>query len=197
MKSLSLSQPHVIIMTGIPGSGKSFFAEKFADTFHAPYVSQATVAHLANVREAEATQVTLYFLQELLKSKQPVVFDGASETRTERAELARVARKAGYETLFVWVQTDIATAKGRSTKDLKGKTSQTLTPELFDQRVKRFTPPNAIEKPMVVSGKHTYASQAKVVLKKLSAPRAASTQPIEPPMRPTTSAAPRRNIIIR
>lgn len=197
MKSLSLSQPHVIIMTGIPGSGKSFFAEKFADTFHAPYVSQAEVARRANVREAEATQVTLYFLQELLKSKQPVVFDGASETRTERAELARVARKAGYETLFVWVQTDIATAKGRSTKDLKGKTSQTLTPELFDQRVKRFTPPNAIEKPMVVSGKHTYASQAKVVLKKLSAPRAASTQPIEPPLRPATSAAPRRNIIIR
>ena len=197
MKSLSLSQPHVIIMTGIPGSGKSFFAEKFADTFHAPYVSQTTVARLAKVNEADATQVTLYFLQELLKSKQPVVFDGASETRTERAELARIARKAGYETLFVWVQTDVATAKGRSTKDLKGKTSQTLPPEVFDQRVKRFTPPNAVEKPMVVSGKHTYASQAKVVLKKLSAPRAASTQPIEPPLRPTTPAAPRRNIIIR
>ena len=197
MKSLSLSQPHVIIMTGIPGSGKSFFAEKFADTFHAPYVSQTKIAQLARCSEADAVQVTLYLLQELFKSKQPIVFDGASETRTERAELARLARKAGYETLFVWVQTDLATAKGRSTKDLKGKTSRTLTPEEFDQHVKRFTAPNAIEKPMVVSGKHTYASQAKVVLKKLSAPRASSAQPIEPPARPLSPAAPRRNIIIR
>ncbi|MDX2775988.1 AAA family ATPase [Streptomyces caniscabiei] len=197
MKSLSLSQPHVIIMTGIPGSGKSFFAEKFAETFHAPYVCQTKVARLANIEEASATQVTLYQLQELFKTKQPIVFDGASETRAERAELTRLAKKAGYETLFVWIQTDAATAKGRSTKELKGKASPTLSSDEFDRRVKRFTPPNAIEKPMVVSGKHTYASQAKVVLKKLSAPRAASTQPIEPPVRPTSATSPRRNIVIR
>jgi len=197
MKSLSLSQPHVIIMTGIPGSGKSFFAEKFADTFHAPYISQAKVAQLASIEEAHATQVALYQLQELFKTKQSIVFDGASETRAERAELTRLAKKAGYETLFVWVQTDTATAKGRSTKELKGKTSPTLSSDEFDRRVKRFTPPNAIEKPMVVSGKHTYASQAKVVLKKLSAPRTASAQPIEPPARPTPTPAPRRNIVIR
>ena len=197
MKSLSLSQPHVIIMTGIPGSGKSFFAEKFADTFHAPYVCQAKIAELAHISEADATAVTLYQLQELFKTKQPIVFDGASETRAERAELARMARRAGYETLFVWVQTDITTAKGRATKDIKGKTRPTRTPEEFDRHIKRFTPPNAIEKPMVVSGKHTYASQAKVVLKKLSAPRTASAQPIEPPTRPAPSTAPRRNIIIR
>lgn len=196
MKSLSLSQPHVIIMTGIPGSGKSFFAEKFADTFHAPYVSQTKVAQLANINETDATNVTIYQLQELFKTKQPIVFDGASNTRAERLELARLARKAGYETLFVWVQTDLATAKGRSTKELKDKTSPTLPADEFDRRVKRFTAPNAIEKPMVISGKHTYASQAKVVLKKLSAPRA-STPPAEPPARPVPTASPRRNIVIR
>jgi len=39
MKPLSLSKPHVIVTVGIPGSGKSFFAEHFAATFKAPLIS--------------------------------------------------------------------------------------------------------------------------------------------------------------
>lgn len=196
MKSLSLSQPHVIIMVGLPGSGKSFFAEKFADTFHAPYISQSTIATLTGATDAAATQVVYMQTEQLLKTGKSIIIDGASDTRTERMELAKRARKAGYETLFVWVQTDPITAKSRSTKPNKDKQSPVLASDEHDRRVKRFTPLNAIEKPIVISGKHTYASQAKVVLKKLSGPRADTAATVEPPAR-VTPIHPRRNITIR
>lgn len=186
MKSLSLSQPHLIALVGIPGSGKTFFAEKFAETFHAPYVSHEKIAVFA---KDAAKPITFIQLEELLKTNQSVVVDGLTDTRTERADLAKIARANGYETLFVWVQTDPQTAKIRTMK------ARTLGPEEYNKAVRRFTAPNEAEKPVVVSGKHTYATQAKVVLKKLSAPRAEISVHIKPIARAEQPG--RRNITVR
>jgi predicted kinase len=192
MKSLSLSQPHLIIMTGVPGSGKSFFAEKFADTFHAPYVNYEIISSLCD--PTAANELFYYQIHELLKTQQTIIVEGLSDTRTERSELTRKARTSGYTPLLLWVQTDPSTAKNRITRVTKNKPNRTLAPEEYDHEAKRFTPPNAIEKPVVVSGKHTYATQAKVILKKLSAPRteiSAHTTPI------ATREPGRRNITVR
>lgn len=188
MKSLSLTKPHMIIMVGLPGSGKSFFAEKFADTFHAPYVNRQKIGKLTseNIDALAHLQAT-----ELLKTNQSFIFEGASDTRAERTILAKLAKEAGYEPLFLWVQVDTLTARDRSST---GKHAS-LSPETFEQLSKRFTPPNNVEKPLVISGKHTYASQAKVVLKKLSSPRAEiSNHPIAPARTPQSG---RRSITIR
>jgi predicted kinase len=189
MKSLSLSQPHLIILTGIKGSGKTFFAKKFAETFHAPYVSREWIDSLVS-DPAIGSQIITKQFEELLKTKQPIVVDGLSATRTDRVELGHKAREAGYETMLIWVQTDPTTAKNRAIKDSKGQ----LTSEEYDRIAKRFTPPSAVEKPTVISGKHTYASQAKVVLKKLTGPRTISTHRAATPVR---SAESRRSITIR
>lgn len=190
MKSLSLSQPHLIVLTGIKGSGKTFFAEKFAETFRAPYISRDKLASLIP-DEALLDEIITYQLDELLKTRQPVVVDGLATTRVQRIELAHKAREAGYETLLIWVQTDPVTAKSRAIKASKKQ----LSSEEYDRITKRFTAPNAVEKPVVISGKHTYASQARVVLKKLSAPRAAISTHHSAPVRP--EAMTRRNITIR
>jgi len=196
MKHLSLSQPHVIVMTGIPGSGKTFFAEKFAETFHAPYVNREKILAAHSELPTKAVDaIVLYQLDELLKTKQTIIFEGPSDTKAERLELAKRARNAGYETLFVLVQTEPATAKMRSTKELKNKLSRTLAPEEFDRISQRFSLLSPQEKPVVISGKHTYATQAKVVLKRLSSPRAAISTHPKPPMRPQQSRP--RNITIR
>lgn len=194
MKHLSLSQPHVIVMVGIPGSGKTFFAEKFADTFSAPYVNyQKIAAHTASSTAAET--LVQYQLDELLKTHQSIIFEGDADTRVARAELAKKAKKAGYETLLVWVQTDAATARARAAKAAKDA-GQTLDSDDHDRKVKRFTAPTASEKPVVLSGKHTYASQAKVALQRLSAPRAEISTHSTPPTRLEQQPS-RRNITVR
>lgn len=198
MKSLSLSKPHVIIMVGIPGSGKSFFAEHFADTFNAPLISSGRIRQelfeestydsdeLITIR-----RISDYMLEELLKTNRTIIFEGTADTRTDRQEIAKRARSAGYEPLFVWVQTESTTAKLRVQKALKGKT--TIKPDQFDMTIKRFSAPHASEKAVVISGKHTYASQLKIVLKRLVEPRVEIIENQAPPARPSEN----RTIIVR
>jgi predicted kinase len=195
MKSLSLTQPHLIVMVGVPGAGKSFFAEKFAETFNAPYVSLEKILPFTPTA-SDASHLMQHQTTELLKTRQSIILEGDTDTRTERDKLARQARIAGYETLLVWVQTDPITAKSRSVRETKDKTNRTISSDEYDRIVKRFTPPSVIEKATVISGKHTYATQAKIVLKKLSAPRAEiSTHDIAPVRQEERSR--RNNIIVR
>jgi predicted kinase len=190
MKSLSLSKPHLLIMVGIPGSGKSFFAEKFSEMFHAPYVSYDRIMDVGEGNAEQAARYMTYLLHELIKTGQTLVVDGLADTRAQRAELKHLAHVAGYKPLFIWVQTDVATAKARALKTSTDK-GRGMTPHEYDQVAGYFMPLSAMEKPVVISGKHTYATQARIVLKNLAAPRgqAPPSDRGDPPGR--------RNIIIR
>ena len=163
MKSLSLSTPHIIATVGMPGSGKTHFAEQFAETFSAPLISHHRLQDISN-DETMINQTMPKLLQEVMKTKQTVVFEGATDRRVERAELARLAREGGYKILFVWVQTDQNTARGRALKQ--------MSDESYDRLAKRFSEPHKSENYVVISGRHTYSTQAKTILKKLTESRA-------------------------
>ena len=188
MKPLTSATPHVIIMVGIPGAGKTAFAEHFAKTFQAPLISHGDLMSTASLDEATASRVSHTFLNELLKTKRTLIFDGPTYSKVSRTDLIKKVVGAGYEPLLVWVQTESLEAKRRATKKLPN--GAPLSPEDFDAAVRRFTAPTVTEKPVVISGKHTYASQLKIVLKRLAG------QP-----RPETPEAPRsrpgRTIILR
>ncbi|MEO5950210.1 MAG: AAA family ATPase [Candidatus Saccharimonadales bacterium] len=206
MKLLQLSKPHMLIMVGIAGSGKSFFAEKFADTFQAPLISDNQLGrHLADfgLHSSESDhllkKLTDLQLNELLKTGRTIILDIDSDTTSDRALLATKARKNNYETLIIWVQTDQVTAIDRVVKPSKQATSRVMNKDQYERHLKRFMPPTSTENTVVVSGRHTYATQAKVVLKKLSGPRAENakiqTVPSREVIKQTTPA--RRNITIR
>lgn len=169
MKSLQLEKPHAIVMVGIQGSGKSFFARKFSDTFNAPYIEQNVLATHAIDTNATDALVSL-MLEQVLKTRHSVVIEVDTAAKASRLQLMKRLKDAGYTPLFVWVQVDVETAKLRSMKQAG------ITSELYDAELKRFTPPSAVERPLVISGKHTYATQARIILKKLSAPRATAPQ---------------------
>ncbi len=157
-------------MVGIPGSGKTQFAKQFSDTFNAPIVEAAFVA--SHSRDSNATTSLIHaFVAELLKTKQSIVIDGIGSSRKDRIELNKLLRDHGYEPLLVWVQTDTDTAQQRAAK--AGKSHSTS----FDHAIATFSAPHPAEKPLVISGKHTYATQARTVLKRLSGgARSASAQ---------------------
>lgn len=189
MKPLSASTPHVIVMIGIPGAGKSTFAEHFARTFQAPIVNVSEISKLLDVSESVGVIAGDLLLDELLKTKRTIVYEGPTATKISRTELTKKVIAAGYEPLLVWVQTESIEAKRRATKKQKDNTQ--LSDDQFDQAIKRFNPPSAAEKIVVISGKHTYTSQLKIVLKRL-----AGQQPSEIPIE-TPRTRPSRTIILR
>jgi len=197
MKSSDTIKPHLIIMVGIPRSGKSFFAEHFAETFKAPIISFDklrkeifTNPSFSKDEDEIISKVASHVLDEVLKTKRTIIYEGQTNLRNERATIAKKAHDAGYEPLFIWVQTETIAAQKRATKSSIEKPS--LSDEEFNDKLKHFSAPHQNEKAIVISGKHTYASQLKIVLKHLIQPRVSDVEtasPVRPPMN--------RNFLIR
>ena len=86
------------------------------------------------------------------------------------------------------MQVDEKTAQDRTVR--AGK----MDAETFSQVIANFSPPHETEKPVVISGKHTYASQLKVVLSHLSK----ATRPHASAVAPRVAGPPqRRGIVVR
>lgn len=213
MKTLSLEQPLIIMVVGLPGSGKSFFAQQFSETFNISSVSDDRIrAELFEKPEFTADENAIvdrmqsYMLEELVKTKRSFLVDGGSNTKSERQRLIQLAEKNGYGTLVIWVQTDVESARARATRPRenasKTGTIPGLAPYQFDRLSKLFAPPTR-EAYLVISGKHTYATQARTVLRKLAAPHAAKADTAhaqskeKEPVKPRQAASRPRSVVIR
>ena len=211
MEALTLSSPMIIEVVGLPGSGKSFFANQFANTFGAAIVSQDKIRwtlfanHTYSDNEnAMVDQVADLLITELLRTKKTFVLDGGYNTAASRHTLAARAHKNGYRVLTIVVQTDEPTSRRRATKRSDKKPGdvykQSLTDEQFDLAKKEYEEPATTSADVVViSGKHTYNTQAKIVLRKMieisgqsTATGDSSTKP-----RPSNQSQPRATLNIR
>lgn len=186
--------PHLIVVVGVPGAGKSLFAKHFADTFNTPFINcgkirrELFVKPTFNKSEDEiVSRIAKQMLSELLKTGKTVIYEEPSGQRAKRGALVKQAIGAGYITVFVWVQTESLTAQRRATK-FSG-----LTADQFNAALKQFKPLQRSEKAIVISGKHTYATQVKIVLKRLTEARATvANQPLIITRRPGSYRATRR-----
>lgn len=195
MKPASSASPHAIIMIGVPGAGKSTFAERFAETFQALIVSQTKLERYFGVSEEASFELRDAILGEYLKTKRTIVIDGGADSKEVRDDLVKKFKKAGYQTLIVWVQTDTTEAERRAIKPYPKGSG--LSVEVFDQFVSTFDPPHHREKTVVVSGKHTYTSQLKIVLKQLASNAAPKLPPAPAQQRPTDDRISPRQVRIR
>jgi len=198
MKSLNLTKPHLIIMVGIPGAGKSFFAEHFTDTFKAPIVSSEKMRRelfklpkFSKEEDLIISKITNCMLDQVLKTNRTIVYVGKTSSETDRAVISKKAREADYEPLFIWVQTEPAAAKKRAIKRTDGLS--TITADQFDLSLKKFSTPIHKKNTIVISGKHTYPSQLKIVLKRLAGPQEKTNVTKIPAQHPQRG----RNFLIR
>lgn len=192
MKSLSLARPLVIMMVGTPGAGKSFFARQFSDLFEAPLVSFDEIRHILfnqpQFTRDEETLIALVMrsqMNQLFKTGKTFIIDGGLNTRMARMAIEKLARNHDYGTISIWVQTDEDTAAYRSTRRSAKRPGDNLNvsmPEsVFTGQVKRINPPEGKESHVVISGKHTFATQAKVVLRRIIVPREPAPIQSQPP----------------
>lgn len=188
MKPLTSTSPHAIIMVGIPGSGKSTFADRFADTFQAPIVSQTKLEREFGLSFETARSLRDLILAEYIKLHRTILIDGGLDAKDEREELVKKLKKVGYQPLIVWVQTDTAEALRRAVKPYPRGSG--LSPEKFDELVGVFNPPHEKEKTVVISGKHTYNSQLKIILKQLAAPDPKAGKVVKPATLPALQPHP-------
>lgn len=123
-------------------------------------------------------------LFETLKTGKSIVIELANSSRAHRNELAKTLKKAGYLPLLIWVQIDTDSAMSRTYR------AHGISQAEYQKLLTRFDAPHQSEAALVISGKHTFATQAKATLKRLSAPRPA--QPSAERRQPN-----RGNIIVR
>lgn len=167
MKQLTLTKPHLFILAGIPGAGKTFLANHFAKSFNTPLISSDEIASIlfekqdySEKEQAVIRNITLFNLEQLLKTKSNIIYDGYSSTRVSRLNLVKSATDQGYNPVFIWVQTDLATSSARALKNGMPK-------DRFDKMVRKFTPLISTEPYMVVSGKHSSVNQVRNITNKL------------------------------
>ena len=153
-----------VLVFGAPGSGKTTFAEKFARKYNLAYYNLDEIrAEYGFTHEA-----VLSILEIITKAKQSIVIEGELRTEKERTEIRNILRAQGYKPTLVWVQTDFATIKMR----LKSKhRTVKKAKETYDAAVAEMESPADFEKPVILSGKHTFETQNKHVLAGLAKAR--------------------------
>ena len=194
------STPYLVIVIGLPGAGKTYFARQFARQLAVPFIDidelflrlPPHVSQDTGLLQELHTGVALY-LGELMKTNKTLIFEGATDNHSERASLIKLARSNGYRPLVVWVQTDKPTRQYRQRELAKTFANYTV---LAAYRESVFSPPRNNEVCTVISGKHTFTTQSHKVLQKLQNVKItpehtnkSTKKPARPPAKPATRAS--------
>lgn len=146
-----------ILVFGAPCSGKTTFCKKFSNQFNAPFYDLDALKNEFNLTRKQV----LMLITELAKTGKNLLIEGGIDSEKERTEIRAILEAANYETTLAWVQTDVATTKNRLKARLK---SVAKAKAEYESRIAKLEAPSENEPAVILSGKHTYATQAKHVL---------------------------------
>ena len=153
-----------VLVFGAPGSGKTTFAEKFAKRYNLAYYNLDEIRAEYNFSH----DAILSILEIITKAKQSIVIEGELRTEKDRTEIRNILRGQGYKPTLVWVQTDFATIKMRLKAHYK---TVKKAKKVYDAAVAEMEAPADFEKPVILSGKHTFETQNRHVLAGLAKAR--------------------------
>ncbi len=178
MTDYQLSRPVFLLMHGLPGAGKSYFARQFAQSLRLIHIDTDRIRYelFDDPQYEPAENNTVFRLAEAvsqwtLQNGYGLIFDMYLPTKTIRKGIAKLAKNYGAEFLIVWVQTDMATIKARAMNRDRRRPDDRYNPSLngpvFDRLHKSHHPPTD-EQRVVISGKFPFRLQRQTVLNRLS-----------------------------
>jgi predicted kinase len=111
----SLPQPQVkpplIVVSGLPGAGKSFLCRRLTETLPFLVLASDTLRRVLfpNPQHDEHENKRLFsachvLIEELLRKGVPVIFDATNLLEHHREYLYRAAERAGAKLILVWVE---------------------------------------------------------------------------------------------
>lgn len=157
MEGNTKSKPRALLVFGAPCSGKTTFGEKFAKKFGLAFFDFSELGE----KYGFSRENLLVILEQILKTRQTILFEGLIKTEKEREEVRNLLRKNGYEPSLIWIQTDIATIRSRLKSRYKNVAK---AKEVYEKAVGEMEAPTDFEKPIILSGKHTFETQTKHVI---------------------------------
>lgn len=171
------NKPLLILLYGFPGAGKTNFASHMTDVLDCAHVHGDRIRHelfeeprYDEQEEEIIKQLMDYMTEEFLKAGISVIYDASMSRKSDRHIMRELARKKGAKTLLVWFQIDPDTAYGRLRRRDRRKTEDKYaidyTESEFRHAASKMQHPMPTEDYVVVSGKHTFASQKSSLFKK-------------------------------
>lgn len=178
MAKVQASHPVFIMLYGLPGAGKTFFARQLCEKFQAAHVQADRIRFELfeqpryDKQENEVvTQLTNYMASEFLQAGMSVVCDANAMRLSQRRALRDIARKSHATPLLVWLQIDADSAFARTTKRDRrradDKFSMPIEKDYFKKILVNSQNPAATEDYIVISGKHVFNTQYNAVMRKL------------------------------
>lgn len=178
MLKTKLTRPTIVMMLGLPGSGKSYTGYHLAEMLGLALVSDNKIRSSLIQKPKYTKEENLVVLHMMLMMAEeylalgiPVMFDTGLNRLPLRKHVRELAKKYKADTVLIWIQIDKESARLRTkitAKSVDGVTNSVsrLTDEIFNNLVKSFQPPEN-EDYIVISGKYTFESQKPIIVRKL------------------------------
>ena len=104
-------EPPLIVVSGLPGTGKSFFCRKLAERFSFLVLTSDTLRKIlfASPQYKESENKRLFsachvLIEELLSKGMPVIFDATNLLEHHREYLYRAAERSRAKLILVWIE---------------------------------------------------------------------------------------------
>ncbi len=181
-------KPLLVLLYGYPGAGKTYVARQLCESIQAAHVQDDRIrselfenpTHSKQESHVVSSLMT-YMTTEFLSSGVSVVFDTNALRTSQRVAMRNLALKARADTVLIWLQIDPETAFARVSKRDKRKSddrySDSLDRSSFERLASGMQNPSGTEQYIVVSGKHTFATQRSAILRRLQELKLISLDP--------------------
>lgn len=124
-------EPPLIVVSGLPGTGKSFFCRKLAQELRFPILASDAlrkalfpIPHYDERENKRLFSACHVLIEELLRKGIPIIFDATNLLEHHREYLYRAAERGGAKLILVWVDAPPEVVRQRIVAREKGTIPQ-------------------------------------------------------------------------